>query len=150
MSQISISIANLSKQGECLLNFDCALVVQSRCNWKDWHIVILNARIFTEKYEDFILTRKKRCSNQIFTVYFFEKHKDFYCYLLLAAENSLLAEQLQISASSSASKLPARANTTNKWYKRQNENETIAAHRLPCVTSPKKWSWLPWEYFAFG
>ena len=43
---------------------------------------------------------------------FGEKNKDFYCYLLLAAENLLLAEQLQISASSSASKLPARANTT--------------------------------------
>ena len=32
-------------------------------------------------------------------------------YLLLAAENFLLAEQLQISAGSSASKLPARADT---------------------------------------
>ena len=39
------------------------------------------------------------------------KNKDFYCYLLLAAENLLLAEQLQISACSSASKLPACANT---------------------------------------
>ena len=42
---------------------------------------------------------------------FGKKNNDFYCYLLLAAENLLLAEQLQISASSSASKLPARANT---------------------------------------
>ena len=48
---------------------------------------------------------------------FGEKNKDFYCYLLLAAENLLLAEQLQISASSSASKLPARANTSFMQFK---------------------------------
>ena len=65
--------------------------------------------------EDFILTRAKKKSVQMLKSDFYrkfgEKNKDFYCYLLLAAENLLLAEQLLISASSSASKLPARANT---------------------------------------
>ena len=66
--------------------------------------------------EDFILSREKRNpfrrSSRIFTANLMKK-KDFYCYFLLAVENLLLAEQLQISASSSASKLPARANTSN-------------------------------------
>ena len=50
------------------------------------------------------------------------KYQNFYCYLLLAAENFLLAEQFQITASSSASKLPARANTSamNKSIKTIN------------------------------
>ena len=42
------------------------------------------------------------------------KYMNFHCYLLLAAENFLLAEQFQITASSSASRLPARANTSRK------------------------------------
>ena len=41
------------------------------------------------------------------------KYQNFHCYLLLAAENFLLAEQFEITASSSASKLPACANTRN-------------------------------------
>ncbi len=66
--------------------------------------------------DDFILTREKKKSVQTLKADFYrefgEKIKIFYCYLLLAAENLLLAEQLRISASSSASKLPARANTS--------------------------------------
>ena len=38
-------------------------------------------------------------------------YEDFHCFLQLAAENFLLAEQFQISASSPASILPACANT---------------------------------------
>ena len=68
----------------------------------------------TSKWRIYIDKSKKEiCSDaQIrFLPQIWWKNKDFYCYLLLAAENLLLAEQLQISASSSASKLPARANT---------------------------------------
>ena len=114
-----VSISNSSEQGECLLNFDCIFVIQ--CNWKDWHIIILNSPIFTKKYIletskwRFYIEKSKKKSVQMFKSDFYhkfcEKIKDFHCYLLLAAENLLLAEQLQISASSSASKLPARANT---------------------------------------
>ena len=73
-------------------------------------IYVLNIKMKILYWEE----KKDICSDaQIrFLPQIWWKNKDFYCYLLLAAENLLLAEQLQISASSSASKLPARANTT--------------------------------------